>query len=191
MTQLYQNPPPERALTFYKGLTRTKNGVMLIFGAAKPGVCLHYETQQTSKQEIYINIKIMKAIKYAVALFSMITLTVGISTVALANDEGKKDHPTELKFIGNVDHQPVFQLDLANAQEDEIIVTFVDESGNVLFSDKFKGANISKKFMLKSEELGDAALNVTVRSVKNNTTEVYAINRSHSYVDETVVNKVK
>jgi hypothetical protein len=132
----------------------------------------------------------MKAVKYAVALFSLITLTVGFSNVTLANDEGKKNHITELKYIGNVDHQPVFQLN-TSAEEDEIIVTFVDEAGNVLFSDKFKGANISKKFMLKSEEFGDAALNVTVKSVKNNTTEVYAINRNHSYVEETVVNKVK
>lgn len=132
----------------------------------------------------------MKAVKYAVALFTLITLTVGISTVALANDEGKKNHITELKYIGNVDNQPVFQLN-TSAEEDEIVVTFLDEAGNVLFSDKFKGANISKKFMLKSEEFGDAVLNVTVRSVKNNTTEVYAINRNHSYVEETVVNKVK
>lgn len=132
----------------------------------------------------------MKAVKYAVALFSILTLTVGISTVALANDEGKKNHITELTYIGNVDNQPVFQLN-TNAEEDEIIVTFIDDAGNVLFSDKFKGANISKKFMLKSEEFGDAALNVTVKSVKNKTTEVYAINRNHSYVEETVVNKVK
>lgn len=132
----------------------------------------------------------MKTVKYAAALFTLITLTVGISTVALANDEGKKNHITELKYIGNVDNQPVFQLN-TSAEEDEIVVTFLDEAGNVLFSDKFKGANISKKFMLKSEEFGDAVLNVTVRSVKNNTTEVYTINRNHSYVEETVVNKVK
>lgn len=132
----------------------------------------------------------MKTVKYAAALFTLITLTVGISTVALANDEGKKNHITELKYIGNVDNQPVFQLN-TSAEEDEIVVTFLDEAGNVLFSDKFKGANISKKFMLKSEEFGDAVVNVTVRSVKNNTTEVYTINRNHSYVEETVVNKVK
>jgi hypothetical protein len=49
MAQLQQNQPPARALTFHKGLTRTKNGVRLILGAADAGVCLHYETQQTSK----------------------------------------------------------------------------------------------------------------------------------------------
>jgi hypothetical protein len=34
-------------------------------------------------------------------------------------------------------------------------------------------------------------LNVVVKSKKYNTTEVYTINRSHTYVEETVVNKLK
>jgi hypothetical protein len=82
-------------------------------------------------------------------------------------------------------------LNLANKVEDEYTVTFRDEYGNILFTDKFKGAGLTKKFLLKSEDYLDAALNVTVKSRNNNTTEVYSINRSHSYVEETLVNKVK
>ncbi|WP_207511966.1 hypothetical protein [Longitalea luteola] len=133
----------------------------------------------------------MKAVNYAISLITLITLTVGFSTVTLANDGGKKQHTTELKFIGNMENQPVFELNLTNTEDDEFIVTFRDEAGNVLYTDKFKGANITKRFMLKSEDFGDTALNVSVRSKKNNTTEVYTINRSHTYVEETVVNKLK
>jgi hypothetical protein len=122
-----------------------------------------------------------------------LAFTLAFSTPALAND-GDKENPTtttELKFIGNMENQPVFQLNLANNEDDEITVTFRDENGNVLYSDKYKGANVSKKFLLKSDELGDATLNVVVRSKKNNSTEVYSINRNLSYVEETVINKVK
>lgn len=123
---------------------------------------------------------------------ALIALTLGFATVTLANDEdGKNKHTTELKFIGNLEDQPVFQLDLINSEEDDVTVTFRDDAGNVLYVNTFKGANISKKFMLKSEEFGDTALNVTIKSKKNNTTEVYTINRSHTYVEETVVNKLK
>lgn len=128
---------------------------------------------------------------YGILIITVIALTVGFSTVTLANDEGKPNHTTELKFIGNMENQPVFQLNLINTEDDEISVTFRDESGNVLYSDKFKGASITKKFMLKSEDFGDAALHVIVKSKKHNTTEVYTINRSHTYVEETVVNKIK
>jgi hypothetical protein len=128
---------------------------------------------------------------YGITIITLIALTVGFSTVTLANDEGKPNHTTELKFIGNMENQPVFQLNLVNTEDDEISVTFRDDAGNVLYSDKFKGANITKKFMLKSEDFGDAALHVVVKSKKNNSTDVYTINRSHTYVEETIVNKIK
>jgi hypothetical protein len=120
-----------------------------------------------------------------------LALTLSFSTPSMANDGGKDDPKTELKFIGNLENQPVFELNLANKEEDEYTVIFRDEYGNVLYSEKFKGAGLTKKFMLKSEEFSDTALNVTVKSKKGNTTEVYSINRSHSYVEETQVNKVK
>lgn len=124
---------------------------------------------------------------------ALIALTLGFSTVALANDgdKDKTNHTSELKFIGNLENQPVFQLDLIHTEEDEVTVTFRDDAGNIIYANTFKGANISKKFLLKSEEFGDTTLNVTVRSKKNNTTEVYTINRSHTYVEETTVNKLK
>jgi hypothetical protein len=122
-----------------------------------------------------------------------LAFTLAFSTPTLAND-GDKENPTtatELKFIGNMENQPVFELNLNN-NEDEYTVTFRDEYGNVLYSDKFKGATgLTKKFMLKSEDFGDAALSVVVKSKKNNSTEVYSINRSHSYVEETQVSKIK
>jgi hypothetical protein len=124
---------------------------------------------------------------------ALIALTLGFSTVILANDgdKDKTNHTSELKFIGNLENQPVFQLDLSNTEDDEIIVTFRDDAGNVIYSNTFKGANLSKKFMLKSEEFGDTALNVSVRSKKNNSTEVFSINRNHTYVEQTTVNKLK
>jgi hypothetical protein len=120
-----------------------------------------------------------------------LAFTLAFSTPTIANDGEKGDHKTELKFIGNLENQPVFELNLANNEEDEYTVIFRDEFGNVLYSDKFKGAGLTKKFMLKSEDFSDTALNVTVKSKKGNTTEVYSINRSHSYVEETQVNKIK
>jgi hypothetical protein len=120
-----------------------------------------------------------------------LAFTLAFSNPTMANDGGKGDHKTELKFIGNLENQPVFELNLANNEEDEYTVIFRDEFGNVLYSDKFKGTGLTKKFMLKSEDFSDTALNVTVKSKKGNTTEVYSINRSHSYVEETQVNKIK
>ena len=133
-----------------------------------------------------------KAMKnYGIIAIVLIAFTFAFSNSAVANEEGPNKPTTELKFIGNKENQPVFELSLKSTVEDEYTVTFRDEYGNVLYTEKFKGAAISKKFLLKSEEFGDAALHVVVKSKNNNSTEVYEINRSHSYVEETVVNKVK
>jgi len=129
--------------------------------------------------------------KSGIIAIALLALTLGFSTVTLASDEDGNKNVTELKFIGNLENQPVFQLSLNGTEEDEYSITFRDDSGNVLYSDKVKGANITKKFMLKAEEIGDAIVNVVVKSKKTGKTEVYSINRSHSYVEETVVNKVK
>lgn len=128
---------------------------------------------------------------YGIMAIALVALTLAFSTTTLANDEGGAKNVTELKFIGNLENQPVFQLSLNGVEEDEYSITFRDEYGNVLYSDKVKGANITKKFLLKAEEIGDASLNVVVKAKKTGKTEVYSINRSHSYVEETVVNKVK
>jgi hypothetical protein len=148
-------------------------------------------TQRSNRSITYINFTIMKKAIRNLGI-ALIALTLGFSTVTLANDgdKDKTNHTSELKFIGNLENQPVFQLD-AHTEEDEITVTFRDEAGNIIYVNTFKGANISKKFMLKSEEFGDTALNVSVKSKKNNSTEVYTINRSHTYVEETTVNKLK
>lgn len=120
-----------------------------------------------------------------------LAFTLAFSTPALANDGDKENPTTELRFIGNMENQPVFELNLGN-NEDEYTVIFRDEYGNILYSDKFKGATgLTKKFMLRTEDFGDASLNVTVKSKKNKSSEVYTINRNHSYVEETLINKVK
>ncbi|MBO9201763.1 MULTISPECIES: hypothetical protein [Niastella] len=122
----------------------------------------------------------------------VLALTVAFTTTALANG-GEKEKPaaTQLKFIGNVQNQPVFELNLINI-DDEYTVTFRDETGNVLFKDIFKGAaGSTKKFLLKSDGFSDVNLNVVITSKKTNTSEIYTINSNQIAVEETVISKIK
>lgn len=125
----------------------------------------------------------------AVALFAALSIA---STTNVMATEGTKTTKSgiELKFIGNNENQPVFQLNVNNTEDDEYIVTFRDEQNNVLYAGKLKGINITKNFQLNTEESGDNAMNVEVRSKKTNKSEVYKINRTHSYTEEIVVNKL-
>lgn len=135
----------------------------------------------------------IKMRNFGMMLMAVVAFTFAFSTTTLANNGEKTPNSStiELKFIGHYENQPVFQLNLNNIEEDEFSITFRDEYGNVLYSGKVKGSHISKKFMLNTEEIGDNVLSVEVKAKKNDKSEVYKINRNRSYVEETVVNKVK
>jgi hypothetical protein len=125
-------------------------------------------------------------------LVAVVALTLAFTNTSFANGEKNPNTSSiELKFIGKYENQPVFQLNLNNAQEDEFTITFRDDYGNTLYTAKVKGSNISKKFMLNTEEIGDSVLNVEVKAKKNDKSEVYQINRVSNFVEETTVNKVK
>jgi len=128
---------------------------------------------------------------YGISLLVVLAFTLVFSTVTLANDENGKPAPTAtLKFVGNLDNQPVFQLTLTNDEAQEYTIIFKDMYGNTLYTEKTKGSNINKKYMLKSEDLNDGTLHVIVKVKKGNTSESFSITRNTSYVEDTSVSKL-
>jgi hypothetical protein len=122
------------------------------------------------------------------ALFIAFSLSLSVS--AIANGGTHEKSATELKFIGSVDNQPLFQLNLNNAEEDTYIISISDVYGNLLYSDRVKGINISKKFRFNTDEMGDETLRVKVRSAKSNKLEVYEIKRNSRVIEEATVSKL-
>jgi hypothetical protein len=125
-----------------------------------------------------------------------LVLAMTVSSVAVfANEGGKKSSNNnipglEFKYIGTKENQPVFVLNLVNGEEDEYIVSFRDKTGRVLYSDRLKGSQFSKRFLLNIEELGTAELDVEIRSKKTNQVQLYRIGTTQSVVTETVVSKI-
>ena len=121
----------------------------------------------------------------------LVAFTVSLTAPAMANDETKSIPGLELKFIGNKDNQPVFQLILANPDKEEYVITIKDNSGYVLYADTDKSENISKRFILQTETLESKPVILEVRSKKTNKVQAYEIGRTQKVVTETVVNKIK
>jgi hypothetical protein len=113
---------------------------------------------------------------------------MGLTLPALANDE-KKPIPVELKFIGNIENKPVFQLTFSNPAETEFTVVVRDEFGNVLYKDVVKGEKISKRFLLNIEELGDAPIQFEITGKKTDRTVIYEVNKKARLVEDVVVSR--
>ncbi|MGN6417927.1 MAG: hypothetical protein ACTHMC_10575 [Pseudobacter sp.] len=128
-------------------------------------------------------------------ILSLVTVLVLTVSVAFANGEkNPKTNATnsiEVKHIGNYENQPIFQLNLTASEADEFTITLRDSDGNVLYADKVKGTNITKKFLLTTQEIGDNLVTIEVKAKKNAKAEVYTINRKQNLIEEMYVTKVK
>lgn len=129
---------------------------------------------------------LMNTRSFAIALATI--FTISLASPALANDE-KKTIPVELKFIGNIENQPVFQLTFSNPVENEFTVVVRDEFNNVLYRDVVKGGNISKKFLLNTEELGDTDIQFEITGKKTDKTVIYEVNKKSRLVEDVVISK--
>jgi hypothetical protein len=121
-----------------------------------------------------------------IALFIVFSL---VTTVIRANGEKKAPPAAELKYIGILKNQPVFQLDLNSAKEEDFTIAIKDQFGQVLYSEKVKAKTYTRKFQLDTENLDDAILRVEVKSGKNKP-EVFKINRNTRFYEETSISKL-
>ena len=123
--------------------------------------------------------------------FGTIALVVALSftaTVSWAFD-GAKDTPVvSLKYVGLVQNQPLFQLDLNSVEETDFYVSIKDQYGQVIYSEKIKAKNFTRNYRLNAS-VDDAILKVEVRE-GNKKPEVFTINRNTRYYEETSISKL-
>ena len=102
----------------------------------------------------------------------------------------KSNNPVELKYIGNENNQPLFQLNLNNDEADEFVVTLKDLSGGVIYSEVVKGKLISRKYRLNTDEIGISEIRFEVSSKRSNTKTVYSVSSTSRVVEDVVIIKL-
>lgn len=132
-------------------------------------------------KKVLINTRI-----FAIAL--AVTFTTAFNSPALAIDE-KKPIPVEMKFVGNVENQPVFELIFTGTEENEFMIVVRDEFNYELYRDNIKAGHVTKKFLLNTEELGDAAIQFEITDKKSNETVIFEVNKKQSFIEVAVISK--
>lgn len=114
-----------------------------------------------------------QTLNFRTLAFAIIALvTVAFATPAVANNNNE-EKPVQLTFIGNLNNQPVYKLDLNNLQEAEYSIVIKDAAGEVLYTEKVKGTNISRKFQLNTAEVEENDLRFEVVNRKSNAVSIY------------------
>ena len=120
-----------------------------------------------------------------IALFVAFSL---MATVSWAKDGGNDTPAVSLKYVGLVQNQPMFQLDLNSVEETDFYVSIKDQDGQVIYNEKIKAKNFTRNYRLNTS-VDDAILKVEVRE-GNKKPEVFTINRNTRYYEETSISKL-
>lgn len=124
-----------------------------------------------------------------IALAFILTFSLA-SAESFAGDKTRNDNTVELKYLGSVNNQPLFQLNLNNAEPDAFAITLRDVSGNIIFHEEVKGTQISRKYRLNADEMDVSGLRFEVTSKNSNTKTVYAVNRKSHVVEDVIINRL-
>src|SRR5436853_5744737 len=75
-----------------------------------------------------------------------------------------KETPYELKYVGKLHREPIFQLDIENLQKETVKIMLEDEAGNILYADNFNEKNFSKKFQFDISDGFSTKIKMTLNS---------------------------
>lgn len=120
------------------------------------------------------------------AIFSM-AITAPVHAGEFNNDPPA----VEVKYLGKLDKNPVFEVYFNNNETDNFIVTISDYLGNILYIEKLKGANMSRKYRIATEEeIADGGLRFEVKSLKSSKTDVYSVGLKENITRSMAVSKL-
>ena len=127
----------------------------------------------------------------ASAAFASILLVTSVPYAAHAADKkNEAKTPVEVKYLGAYEATPVFQLNIDNSNQEELLVELKDEDGSTLYSERVTAKNFSRKFRLNSELLGKN-LTMSVSSKDEKDKQVFQIKNQTKVVEDVVVEKVR
>ena len=116
---------------------------------------------------------------------------IGLSSTVQAQDtDTPVISPVEIKYLGTVDDQPVFQVDFDNLTEKNVRVSITDENGILLYGGKSNEKKFSKKFKFEKSGIDPVKLTFTLTTGKERQSQVFEINTKVWTVRDVVVTKL-
>ena len=118
--------------------------------------------------------------KIAIVMVAFFTMSFTVPT----GNPGRSENPTELKYLGSVNNQPRFQLSLNNTESDEFVVTIRNRNSEVIYKEKIKGANVTRKYQLNTDDYTSEGITFEVVSKKTKSRIAYTINETSRLVQD-------
>ncbi|MBI3138978.1 MAG: hypothetical protein HYZ15_10365 [Sphingobacteriales bacterium] len=125
-----------------------------------------------------------------IAIAFMTVFTAAFAPAAVATEHNPA-LPAEVKYVGKIQNNPVFELTVTGTGvQEDYVINVRDEHGNILHTENIKAESFTKKFMLALEELGDYSIQFQITGRKSKRTAVYSVNNNNHNVEEVRVSKL-
>ena len=111
---------------------------------------------------------------------------IGTTTSAFAHTTDTTPAPA-VKYLGSLDGQPVFKVELNNATAKVQYLTIKDDQGVVLYAEKIKGKQFSKSFKFENSDRDNVKLTFIVESDKNVQSQEFKVNTNTRVYNDVVV----
>lgn len=124
------------------------------------------------------------------AILACVLVAGSLTASYAAETPVAKTSPVELKYIGQVNEQPVFEVNIDNSKGENLFLNLEDEDNNVLYTDKFNDKSFSKKFQFAMSEAGSTKITMNLFTKDDKKTQVFEIKNVAQVVQNVVVTKV-
>ena len=125
-------------------------------------------------------------VKKSILSLAFTSLVLVAATSASASTTDSTPNPT-VKYIGSLDGQPVFKVELNNENAKVQYLTIKDDQGTVLYSEKIKSKQFSKSFKFENSDRDHVRLTFTVESDKNVQSQEFNVNTNTRVLNDVVV----
>ncbi|HWI90460.1 MAG TPA: hypothetical protein VNT20_04255 [Flavisolibacter sp.] len=96
--------------------------------------------------------------------------------------------PTPLvKYVGSLDGQPVFKVDLKNESAKAQYLTIKDDQGVILYAEKIKGKEFTKSFKFENSDRDNVRLTFIVENEKGVQSQEFKVNTNTRVLNDVVV----
>jgi hypothetical protein len=106
--------------------------------------------------------------------------------IGATSAQAKLPEPT-IKYIGTLDGQPVFRVDLDNQDNSIYHLTIKDDSGDILYSEKIREKEFSKKFKFENSDRRSVKLTFVVDGKEGSRAQDFQVNTSTKVWNDVVV----
>ena len=127
------------------------------------------------------------------AAFACMLIAGSVPSTANAGEPRKVEQlqaPVQIKYIGKVNAQPVYEVVIDNLKEEDIYLTLRDENGSLLYSDTFKAKKFAKRFLFNVADAENLKITLGLTSKKDRRSQVLQFNNVTKTYEDVVVTKI-